>query len=188
MRYQKTHLVPAGEINRLNALIDSATQIEGQELGAVLGSIGPIAFNNACKMTVDVVNHEAGPAITVTLLDMHDNRAGHEPMVPGHVDADFTCHFMDDLYRLTIERAARVTLDPDVMQRYIEDTGGAFCPYCESEDINRGPIRSRSEHAGQCMAIVSCLACEARWEERFQLYLILHAEPPGQNVAGPTGD
>jgi hypothetical protein len=50
-------------------------------------------------------------------------------------------------------------------QEYIRG-GGQHCPYCNSEEIEGGPFQCE---AGVCWQEVTCLQCEERWHDIYQL-------------------
>lgn len=178
MKYLKTLLVDGAEIARLNKLI--ADGPNDQPDGQVLGTFTE-KFSNDYYMTIEVINLAAGPAITATLYDHRDGRVGREEMIPGGLDQDFPCEFMDDNYRLTIERAASTRLTDEAAKHYVA-TGGVRCPHCQSDDVDASPIQA---DGGVAWGKVECMACGARWRDQFTLSGVESVEGPSQNVGRP---
>lgn len=183
MKYLKTFLVTGSEVSRLNDLISAGPndEEEGQHLGGFT-----VAFDNGFYITIDVINYAAGPAITARLCDHNDAIIGREEMIPGGVDQDFAFEFLEDNYRVTVERAATATLTPAAIKAYLE-AGGGSCPYCTSTDIDQSPVRM---DIGNGVCRVTCMACEAVWEDHLTLTGIVGLDGPAQNVGrtAPVSD
>lgn len=56
-------------------------------------------------------------------------------------------------------------LTPAVIKRYI-DGGGTACPFCDSDDIEAGPLEADGRSAS---GLVECHACGECWREVFTL-------------------
>ncbi|HOX42935.1 MAG TPA: hypothetical protein PK668_05035 [Myxococcota bacterium] len=54
-------------------------------------------------------------------------------------------------------------------------SGGVFCPHCHADDIEGGPVEIS---AGEATQEVTCLKCEAVWQDVYTLTDVESVEPP----------
>ena len=180
-RFHKTLLLPGNEITAMMEHIEEGG-IEEQPRDRVIGGPYEVTYDNQFRLHVWVENNNP-PTINANLFD-HDGHVMESLRdLGGTVDQDYVFEYGQDVYEMTIVRAANTVLLDREVDVYLE-TGGVRCPCCGSEDLHQGKVKT---DAAIAWCRVECCACGARWKDQYRLTGISREEddfePPTSNVA-----
>lgn len=177
-KWHKTLLVPGEQVtaanNALNKIGDHPVNDDGYSY------VFEQQFNDSFVMTINV-NGEDPPQIIVELYDQADQFVASAQFY-GDIAQDYSIYVGNNLYEVTLARAANTVLTPDAVAAY--NANPNHCPTCGSDDI----YAHRPQVDGKTAWIrVECCACGARWKDIYEFTTISQApddfDPPRQHVA-----
>jgi hypothetical protein len=177
-KWHKTLLVPGDQVtaanNALTGIRDHPVDDNGYR------HMFEQQFNDSFVMTIGV-NGTEPPQIIAELYDQADQLVASEQFF-GDIAQDYSIHSGDDLYEVTLVRAANTGLTAAAVAAY--NANPSRCPVCGSEDIYAGRPQIDGKNA---WVRVECCACEARWKDLYEFTTISQVpddfDPPQQHVA-----
>lgn len=174
-------LVPGDVISEAHRIIRKGFTSAKPSGEILAGPFGANFEREHLRMEVAVVN---GIPLTIvgTVYDTSDNSVVTSQVLPGKIntlDREHVINFDNNMFRLTITRAASNTLTEDARNAYIS-TGGGYCPYCNCGEVHAANPLASGVAASQ---VHSCCSCGAEWQNRYGLVDVLPITPPQANVA-----
>lgn len=177
-KWHKTLLVPGEQVTAANNAANNIGEhhVDGDGYRCLFEQ----QFNDSFVMTIGVNNLEP-PQIIAELYDQTNQLVTSEQF-HGDIAQDYALSVGDNLYEVTLVRAANTGLTPAAVAAY--NSNSNHCPACGSEDIHA----SRPQIDGTTAWVrVDCCACEARWKDIYEFTTISQEpsdfDPPQQHVA-----
>ena len=167
-RQHQTLLVPGNDVTAAETLLLAGTAPSPGVLA------GPFRcdFNSGHAIAVMVVFGQM-PTLTIPLGDgphlvavLYSPNGSHvdEREFFHKIDQDYSLEDGNNVFELSILRAANTALTPEIIKAY-DDAHGGKCPACGSTDIHG----SRPEIDGpNCRCRIECCSCNAHWVDTYK--------------------